>query len=165
LKFIIEGSSKLLLGTTTLTSNVDISMPAKSITLATCFDNGAPTAQANQLTNKAYVDSTVAAAPPPRQPVSNIAATTYTVALTDENKLLVFSAATAITLNPTTDATVNFPVGARIDIVQIGAGKITVSSVGMTLYATPSAVLRAQGSTASLVKLASNTWLLTGDLT
>lgn len=102
---------------------------------------------------------------PLRQTVSTSAATTYTLALTDEAKLLVFSAATAIALTVPTNATAAFAIGARIDLAQTGAGKITVAGAGgVTVTATPSLVLRAVGSVASLVKIGTDAWLLTGDL-
>jgi hypothetical protein len=80
--------------------------------------------------------------------------------------LVVFTAATAIAMTVPLYASIAFSVGARIDLVQIGAGKVTVTGAGgVTVYATPSAVLRAVGSMASLINIALNTWVLTGDLT
>lgn len=91
--------------------------------------------------------------------------TSYTLTLNDENKVLWFSAATAIALTIPTFAVVAFPDGARIDIMQSGAGRITVGGAGVTIIATPTAALRAPGSTASILKLpVANTWLLTGDM-
>ena len=79
--------------------------------------------------------------------------TSYTLGLADENKVLWFSAASAIAFTIPTFAAVAFADGARIDIVQTGAGRITVSGSGITIVATPSQILRATGSTASLLKL------------
>ena len=91
--------------------------------------------------------------------------TSYTLQLADENKVLWFSSSTAIALTIPTFASVPFPDNVRIDIMQSGAGRITVGGAGITIIATPTAVLRAVGSTASLLKLpATNTWLLTGDM-
>jgi len=89
--------------------------------------------------------------------------TSYTLLLTDENKVLWFSASTAIALTIPLYANVSFPDGARIDILQTGAGRITVGGAGVSIIATPTAVLRGQGSAASLLKLSTNTWLVTGD--
>lgn len=102
----------------------------------------------------------------PRQQVLTYGSTTYTPILQDENWLVVFTAATAIAMTVPLYASIAFSVGARIDLVQIGAGKVTVTGAGgVTVYATPSAVLRAVGSMASLINIALNTWVLTGDLT
>ena len=90
--------------------------------------------------------------------------TTYTLALADENKVLWFTSATAISVAIPTFATVPFADGTRIDIVQTGSGRITVTNAGVSIVATPTQTLRAPGSTASFLKLTTNTWLLTGDL-
>jgi hypothetical protein len=91
--------------------------------------------------------------------------TSYTLTLLDENKVLIFSSATAIALTVPTFASVPIPDGWRVDIVQTGAGRITVGGAGVTFVATPTQVLRGQGSTASLLKLPTvNQWLLTGDM-
>jgi hypothetical protein len=93
--------------------------------------------------------------------------TTYTLALTDNNKLVTLTNAAAITLSVPTNAVVAFPIGTRIDLAQLGAGKVTVAAVTpgtTTVNATPSLALRAQYSAASLVKTATDAWLLVGDL-
>lgn len=92
--------------------------------------------------------------------------TTYTLVITDAGALIVFTSATAVTLTVPTFATVAFDIGNRIDILQTGAGKVTVAGAGgVTVNATPSLGLRAQYSSASLVNLATNSWVLLGDLT
>lgn len=119
-----------------------------------------------QAATKQYVDTQVATAAPVRQTVTTSAATTKTLALTDENDLLVFTAATAITLTVPLNSSIAFPIGGRVDIAQTGAGKITVAPAGgVTVTATPSLILRAAGSVASLIKIATDAWILTGDLT
>ena len=100
-----------------------------------------------------------------RQVISTTLATTYTAALTDEDRLTVFIASTAVAFTVPLNSTTAFEVGARIDIAQTGSGKVTVSGAGgVTIHATPSNVLRAVGSAASLTKLATDSWLLAGDL-
>ncbi len=57
------------------------------------------------------------------------------------------------------------PIGSRVDIVQVGAGQVTVSpESGVTINATPGRKLRAQYSFATLIKTGPNVWLLVGDL-
>jgi hypothetical protein len=64
-----------------------------------------------------------------------------------------------------TDAADEFAIGQRIDIVQYGAGQVTIAGdTGVTLNSTPTNKLRAQYSTASVIKIAVNEWLLVGDL-
>jgi len=118
----------------------------------------APSA-ANHATRKDYVDNR-------RYPsVRTVATTTYTLAQTDEPQLVQFTAGTAVTFTIPTNATVNWPVGATVDFYQSGAGKVTVAPAGgVTIQGTPSLGLRAQYSAATLVKVATDTWLLMGDL-
>ena len=100
-----------------------------------------------------------------RQTIQTIAATTYTILLSDENSMINFTSATAITLTVPLNSTTAFPVGVRIDFCQTNTGQITVAPAGgVTIERTPSLILRARGSSASLIKLATDTWLLVGDL-
>lgn len=91
--------------------------------------------------------------------------TTYTFALTDANNTMVeFNNASAITATLPLNSSVAFPVGSQIQILQTGAGQVTVAAGGTTLNGTPGLKLRAQWSSATLVKRASDTWVLMGDL-
>jgi hypothetical protein len=99
------------------------------------------------------------------QTINTQTGTTYTLVLTDSSKLVTVNNAAAITLTVPTNASVAFPVGTRVDLAQLGAGKITVAPAGgVTVNGTPSLGFRAQYSGASLYKLATDTWLLVGDL-
>jgi sporulation protein YlmC with PRC-barrel domain len=95
-------------------------------------------------------------------------ATNYTLQLTDKNKFIKMNVtATANTVTVPLDSSVQFPEGAQIHIIQYGTGKTQV--VGATgaviLYGTPGLFLRAQYSSATLLKCAAaNTWMLMGDL-
>jgi len=98
--------------------------------------------------------------------LSTMAGTTYTLALSDRGKLIQCSASSAMTVTVPTNATVAFVIGTQIDLVQTGTGVLTISPFDgtVTVNATPSRVFRAQFSAASLIKTATNTWLLIGDL-
>jgi hypothetical protein len=92
--------------------------------------------------------------------------TTYTLVLGDAGKIVEVGNASAITLTVPTNAGVAYPVGTQITILQTGAGQITVTGpAGGTLNATPGTKLRAQWSSATLLKRATDTWVLIGDLT
>ena len=92
--------------------------------------------------------------------------TTYTPVLSDAGKIIEISNSSAITLTIPTNASVAFPVGTQITILQTGAGQITVADPsGGTLNATPGKKLRTQWSSATLLKRATDTWVLIGDLT
>ncbi len=91
----------------------------------------------------------------------------YTLGNGDQNDLVQMNTATAVILSVPTDATYNFPIGTKIEILQVGAGQVTVAAVTpgtTTVNGTPGLKLRAQWSHAVLIKRAANTWVLTGDL-
>lgn len=92
--------------------------------------------------------------------------TTYTPVLTDAGKVVTLTNGSAITLTVPTNASVAFPIGTQITIAQMGAGQVTVAgAVGVTVYSADSFLkLRAQYSSGTLIKTATNTWLLIGDL-
>ena len=91
--------------------------------------------------------------------------TTYTTVLTDEGKVVTLNNSGAITLTIPPNSDVAYPVGTRIDFIQIGAGQVTVAGgTGVTVNATPTLKLRAQHSGASCIKIATDTWVLLGDL-
>ena len=90
--------------------------------------------------------------------------TTYTPVLADNGKLVTLSNASAITLTVPTNASVAYAVGAQINIQAIDAGQVTVAGdTGVTVNGTGTK-LRVQWSAATLVKVATDTWTLIGDI-
>jgi hypothetical protein len=91
----------------------------------------------------------------------------YTLsALSERDSLIEISKATAATLTIPLNSTVAYPVGSSIDILQTGAGQVTIAAAaGVTINATPGLKLRTQWSSATLMKRATNTWVIVGDLT
>lgn len=90
----------------------------------------------------------------------------YTLALTDKNKFIEMNLAGANTVSVPTNS-VAFPIGSQIHITQYGAGKTQVVAVTpgtTTIRSTPGAYLRAQYSSATLIKRATEEWYLVGDL-
>lgn len=89
-----------------------------------------------------------------------------TLLLTDKNRFIKMTSGSANTVTVPTNASVAFPVGSQIHIIQYGSGKTQVIPVSgtVTLYATPGAYLRAQYSAATLLKCDTNIWMLMGDL-
>lgn len=92
--------------------------------------------------------------------------TTYTLVLGDAGSLIEVSNASAITLTIPLNSSVAFPLKTVIDIIQTGAGQITISPTGgVTLTSAGSAVkTRVQYSGISLIKVATDTWRLIGDI-
>jgi hypothetical protein len=96
---------------------------------------------------------------------TNQQAASYTAVLGDAGKLVEISNASANNFTVPLNATVAYPVGTQINILQTGAGMTTVVATGgVTINATPGLNLRAQWSSATLIKRATDTWVLVGDL-
>ena len=92
-------------------------------------------------------------------------ATSYTLTLTDDGKIVEILTATSSVLNVPLNASVAFPIGTQITIIQTGAGQVTITPiVGVTINATPGLKTRAQWSAATIIKRATNTWVAIGDL-
>ena len=89
--------------------------------------------------------------------------TTYTLASTDaDSKMVQFTSSSSVTVTvpPTT-----FTAGQQINLTRYGTGSVTlVGGSGVTVNATPTLVLRAQYSAATLVCIDSTTFVLYGDL-
>jgi len=95
--------------------------------------------------------------------------TTYTTVLADNGKLVTQSNASAITTTIPPNSSVAYPVGAQINVVQIGVGQVTFAQgAGVTIISTgvtaSAPKLRAQYSTATAIQTATDTWLVAGDI-
>jgi len=98
--------------------------------------------------------------------------TTYTFVLADaDNKLVTASNAAAQTYSIPTNATTAFPIGTQLNIIQIGAGQVTVSAATpatTTIVSTgataASPKCRAQYSAITLIKRDTDSWYAVGDI-
>lgn len=93
----------------------------------------------------------------------------YTAVLADQYQVLeIMNKASAIAFNIPTDASVAFPVGTAITVLNIGAGTCTISAVtpGTTTVLSAGAVAASptlgQYKTAVCIKTAANTWYVVG---
>jgi len=101
----------------------------------------------------------------------NAQTATYTVVLSDAFKLVTMSVGSANDFQIPTNASVAFPVGTVINVIQIGAGQTTIKAVtsGTTTISSTGATatapkLRAQFSAASCIKVATDIWYVVGDI-
>ena len=106
---------------------------------------------------------------PSRTPIIQKTAAYTLSVLTERDSLIEVShtGGSAVQITIPTDATLNFPIGTSIDILQTNTGGVTVAAATpgtTTLNYTPGATLRTQWSSATLFKRAANTWVLYGDL-
>jgi hypothetical protein len=94
--------------------------------------------------------------------------TTYTLVAGDAQKLVTLNNANPITLTVASNATQALPVGTQVTISQFGAGQVTVvgasSPNAVTINGTPGLKLRTQWSSATLIQVSTDNWLLVGDL-
>lgn len=110
-------------------------------------------------------------------PVINLAlnaqtGTTYTPVLGDNGKLVTLNNASAITVSIPTNASVAYAIGAQINFAWItGAGQPTIQATtsGTTTILSTGATstapkLRVVNSVCSALKIATDIWLITGDI-
>ena len=91
----------------------------------------------------------------------------YTLVLSDTGKLITLTSSSAITLTIPTNASVAFPIGTQIDLVQNGDGAVTfVGDTGVTINSKGgNKTIADKFVGVSLIKTDTDTWLLVGDLT
>jgi hypothetical protein len=87
--------------------------------------------------------------------------TTYSLVLTDQDKLVTLSNASAITVTVPNGI---FSTGQSINLQQLGAGQVTIASDGTTVIVGTGSALRAQYSAATLICTSANNFTLIGDL-
>lgn len=96
--------------------------------------------------------------------------TTYTFVLTDNrNKLVTASNASAQTYTIPLNSSVAFPTGSMINVIQIGAGQVTIQGAsGVTVASTGATAtapkFRAQYSAATCIKVGTDSWYVVGDI-
>ena len=88
----------------------------------------------------------------------------YTLALTDAGAAVELTAATSVAVTVPPNSSVAFPVGTVVEILQYGAGQVTVvAGAGVTIRTAGSLAARTQYSALSLRKRGTDEWVLSGD--
>lgn len=93
--------------------------------------------------------------------------TTYTFVAADAGDYVTFSSASATTATVPAASAVAYTTGTVINLIQVGAGQVTVSgAAGVTVNGFGGATkLAGQWAAAQLVNRATNTWTLIGNIT
>lgn len=97
---------------------------------------------------------------------TNVQTASYTLALSDFGKIVELNSVSAVNLTVPPNSSVAFPVGTTVEVLQYGAGQVTlVAGSGVTLRA-PGSRLKTTGqySSATLRKRATDEWVVAGDL-
>ena len=91
----------------------------------------------------------------------------YPLVLADAGKIVLMNVGTANNLTVPLNSSVPFDIGTQILIAQYGAGQTTiVATVGVTIRSSGGKLkLNVQYSLATLIKIATNEWMLAGDIT
>lgn len=169
-RLAVEGVNVVTTSSTDTLTNKTLTAPVISsisntgtITLPTSTDTLVGRDTTDTLTNKTLTS-----------PVINLSlnaqtGTTYTFVLADNGKLVTASNAAAQTYTIPLNSSVAYATGAQINVIQIGAGQVTfVGAGGVTVASTgatsASPKLRAQYSSATLIKVATDTWYVIGDI-
>ena len=92
--------------------------------------------------------------------------TTYSVVLSDDGKLVTCDNAASISLTIVPNSTAAFGIGTQINIMQLGAGTVTITAgAGVTLNSDGAKLkTNAQYAVATCCKIATDTWVVVGNL-
>jgi hypothetical protein len=97
--------------------------------------------------------------------------TTYTTVLNDNGQVVTMNNASANTLSIPTNASVAYPIGTQINVLQIGVGQTTIQAVTSgttTIQSTAGTAaapkIRARYGMATCIKANTDLWYVVGDL-
>jgi hypothetical protein len=151
---------------TGVTAGTGISGGGTSGTVTVSIDTSvtADLSTAQTLTNKTLTD-----------PKINLAfdaeTASYTAVLANNGQVVTMDNASANTFSIPTNASVAFPIGTQINVLQIGAGQTTIQAVtsGTTTIQSTGATaaapkLRARYSMATCIKAGTDLWYVAGDI-
>lgn len=89
----------------------------------------------------------------------------YTLVAADAGKIVQVTDASASALTVPPNSAVAFPIGTSIDVLQAGAGLVTVTAgAGVTVHSNTTLKMGGQWSRANLVKVATDVWVLSGEI-
>jgi hypothetical protein len=163
LAYSITGEVGDILG---VTAGTGLSGGGTSGTVTVSIDTAvtADLTTAQTLTNKTLTDAKINLGIDPET-------ASYTAVLANNSQIVTMDNSSANTFSIPTDASVDFPVGTQITVLQIGTGQTTIQAVtsGTTTINSTGATaiapkLRVRYSSATCIKLSANNWVVVGDI-
>jgi hypothetical protein len=160
----VTGASTSLTDTADITYNADTDVSGNDwVVDEDDMSSDLATKVPTQQSVKAYADTNF-------EPLGEVTAINtqtddYTLALSDKGKIVEMNKATANTLTIPTNASVAFPTGSRVDIVQYGAGTTTIAGdTGVTVNGASagSGDMSEQYGAVTLYKRGTDEWIVIG---
>ena len=143
-------------------STVTTSLAAKAPTASPTFTGTVALPAASSVTLGGTALSTTLATKSDNAATINTMSGSHTIVSADVSNIREMSNGGTITI-PADNSF--WPVGASMDVIQTGSSQVTVAGgAGVTVNATPGLKLRAQWSSATILKRAANTFVVMGDL-
>jgi hypothetical protein len=147
-----------------ITNSGTLTLPTTTGTIALTSDITVTPTSTNTLTNKTLTDAKINLGIDPET-------ASYTAVLANNSQIVTMNNASANTFSIPTDASVAFPDGTQITVLQIGAGQTTIQAVTAgttTINSTGGTAnapkLRVRYSSATCIKLSTNNWVVVGDI-
>lgn len=143
---------------TTLSTNLGLKAPKADPT----FTGTVALPAASSVTLGGTALSTTLATKADNNSAINVMSGSHTIVVADVNNIREMSGGGTITIPADTSF---WPVGAVVDVIQTGSSQVTVAGdSGVTVNSTPGLKIRAQWSSATILKRAANTFVVMGDL-
>ncbi len=139
---------------------------ANSISSTELADNSVTTTEIadNAVTQSKLADRVIGSAEYDSLTLNAQTGTTYTLALSDAHKLVTLSNASPITLTVPTNASVAFETGDQVNLLQLGAGQVTIGGAGVTLRSEGSKLkIKGQYALVTVVKINTDEWVVLGN--
>jgi hypothetical protein len=148
--------------------DITANIPDDAVTAAKILNSAVTTAKINDtaVTTAKIADGAITSAKLGPATIDTVSGTTYTLVLGDASMTKKFTSSSAITVTVPTNVSVAFPTGSEIYFLQYGTGQITFAGAGgVTIRSDDGRLkIKSQYSSASLLKLDTNEWVLTGNL-
>ena len=139
-----------------------------AVTTAKILDSNVTTAKIadDAVTQVKLADRVVGSAELDNLTLNAQTGTTYTLVLADAHKLVTQSNASAITTTIPPNSSVAFEIGDQVNLLQLGAGQVTVAAgAGVTIRSEGTKLkLKGQYAAATCIKIGSDEWVLVGNL-